>query len=97
MIIGVPKEIKFNESRVSLVPSGVDELVKMGHNVFIENNAGLGSGFTNEMYQNSGATILSSAKEVFLQSDMIIKVKEPQEEEFSLIKPNNFYLFSFCC
>ena len=83
MIIGVPKEIKLNESRVSLVPSGVDELVKMGHKVYVENNAGLGSGFTNEMYQNSGATILSTAKEVFAQSDMIIKVKEPQEKEFS--------------
>ena len=54
MIIGVPKEIKVNESRVSLVPSGVEELVKLGHKVFVENNAGKGSGFTNEMYQNCG-------------------------------------------
>ena len=95
MIIGVPKEIKLNESRVSLVPSGVDGLVKMGHNVFVENNAGLGSGFTNDMYQNAGATILSTAKEVFSQSDMIIKVKEPQEEEFSLIKPNQIIFTYF--
>ena len=95
MIIGVPKEIKLNESRVSLVPSGVDELVKMGHNVFVEDNAGLGSGFTNDMYQNAGATILSTAKEVFSQSDMIIKVKEPQEEEFSLIKPNQIIFTYF--
>ena len=65
MIIGIPKEIKLMKAE-SLVPSGVDELVKMGHNVFVENNAGLGSGFTNEMYQNSGATILLTAKEVFL-------------------------------
>jgi len=95
MIIGVPKEIKLNESRVSLVPSGVDELVKMGHNVLVEDNAGLGSGFTNDMYQNAGATILSTAKEVFSQSDMIIKVKEPQEEEFSLIKPNQIIFTYF--
>lgn len=95
MIIGVPKEIKLNESRVSLVPSGVDELVKMGHTVYVENNAGLGSGFSNEMYQASGATILTTPKEIFSQSEMIIKVKEPQEEEFSLIKPNQIIFTYF--
>ena len=73
MIIGVPKEIKLNESRVSLVPSGVDELVKMGHTVYVESNAGLGSGFSNEMYQASGANILSTPEEIFSQSEMIIR------------------------
>lgn len=95
MIIGIPKEIKVNESRVSLVPSGVEELVKLGHKVFIENNAGKGSGFTNEMYENCGGIVLNTASEVFEKSEMIIKVKEPQKQEYDLIKPNQIIFTYF--
>ena len=86
MIIGIPKEIKSNESRVSLVPSGAEELVALGHTVLVEKNAGLGSGFSDDIYRKSGAEIISSASEVFGRSDMIVKVKEPQKEEYSLIR-----------
>ena len=86
MIIGIPKEIKINESRVSLVPSGAEDLISSGHTVLIEKNAGLGSGFSDQMYIDSGSKIINSAKELFAQSDMIVKVKEPQPEEYPLIR-----------
>ena len=94
MIIGVPKEIKNNESRVSMLPFGVEDLVKSGHTVLIEKNAGIGSGFSNDIYKKSGAKIIESAKEVYSKSDLIIKVKEPQENEFDLIKENQM-LFTY--
>lgn len=86
MIIGVPKEIKNNEYRVGLTPSGVEVLVNDGNTVYIENNAGLESGFSNDEYVSAGAKILNSAKEVYSISDLIVKVKEPVESEFSLLK-----------
>lgn len=86
MIVGIPKEIKNNENRVAITPAGVDAFVKSGHEVVIENNAGLGSGFTNEVYVEAGAKILPTAKEVFSTSDMIIKVKEPLKEEYDYFK-----------
>ena len=79
MIIGIPKEIKANESRVSILPFGVEELVKSGHKVLIENNAGVGSGFSNKIYEKSGAIILDTPNQIFSDSDMIVKVKEPQK------------------
>ena len=94
MIIGVPKEIKNNESRVSVIPFGVESLTSSGHTVLIEKNAGLGSGFSNEMYENCGAQIISSASEVYAKSDMIVKVKEPQKKEYSLIKEGQI-IFTF--
>ena len=94
MIIGIPKEIKANESRVSILPFGVEELVKSGHKVLIENNAGIGSGFSNEIYEKSGAIILDSPNQIFSDSDMIVKVKEPQKSEFNLIKDNQI-IFTF--
>lgn len=81
MKIGVPKEIKNHEYRVGLIPAAVRELVAEGHELFIETNAGVGSGFPDESYKNVGATILSSAEEIFGESEMIVKVKEPQPEE----------------
>ena len=96
MIIGVPKEIKINESRVSLVPSGAEELVSFGHTVLIEKSAGIGSGFSDKMYIESGAHIINTAKEVFDRSEMILKVKEPQKEEYSLIRKDQI-IFTFCC
>ena len=86
MIIGVPKEIKANENRIALTPSGVDALKRAGHQVFIENNGGVGSGFSNEEYINAGAEILDTPAEIFAKADMIIKVKEPLPSEYGLFK-----------
>lgn len=86
MIIGVPKEIKNNENRVAITPAGVTAFVKAGHTVYIQNNAGAGSGITDEEYTQAGAQILATAKEVFDAADMIIKVKEPLAEEYDLFK-----------
>ena len=76
MIVGVPKEIKNNENRVSVTPAGVYTLVHGGHEVIVETNAGEGSGFTDAEYSDAGANIAGSAKEVFAKADMIVKVKE---------------------
>lgn len=81
MLVGVPKEIKKQESRVGLTPSGVRELVALGHEVVIETTAGVDIGLTDELYLQAGASVADSAKTVFETSDLIVKVKEPQEEE----------------
>lgn len=94
MIIGVIKEIKANEHRVALVPSGVDALVKNGHTVFIEKEAGIGSGISDEDFVNAGAQILNTAQEVVNKSDMIVKVKEPLSAEYDLFKENQI-LFTY--
>jgi len=86
MNIGVPKEIKNNEFRVAITPSGVREFVKHGHTVFIETNAGIGSAITDEDYRKVGATILSSADEVWATADLILKVKEPIAAEYSRMR-----------
>lgn len=86
MIIGVPKEIKANENRVALLPVGVQTLRLHGHAVLIETNAGVGSGFDDESYMKAGAEIASSAKKTYEQAEMIMKVKEPLEAEYSLIR-----------
>ena len=95
MIIGVPKEIKNNERRVSLIPFGVEELVKNGHKVIIETNAGLGSGFDDQSYVKYGAKIVDTPKEVFAQAELIVKVKEPQKSEYPLIKKNQIVFTYF--
>jgi alanine dehydrogenase len=74
MIIGVPKEIKNNENRVALTPAGTQELVKRGHTVYVQQSAGVGSGFSDEEYQKAGAQLLSEAAEVFNKAEMIMKV-----------------------
>lgn len=94
MIIGVPKEIKNNENRVALTPAGVLELVKNGHKVYVQTKAGEGSGFLDALYSEAGATILNSIEETYDIAEMIIKVKEPIEQEYSLIKPNQL-LFTY--
>lgn len=86
MIIGVPKEIKNNENRVALTPAGTQELVKRGHTVHIQTAAGAGSGFSDEQYAAAGANILPGAAEVFSIAEMIMKVKEPVEPEYKLIR-----------
>src|ERR1051325_5795287 len=82
MKIGVPKEIKTNENRIALVPAGAEQLVASGHSVLVELGAGLGSGFSDEMYTNVGAKIAPDAATVWRESDMIMKVKEPIEREW---------------
>ena len=86
MIVGVPKEIKNKENRVSLVIAGVRALRQNGHQVLVEENAGVGAGISNEDYEKAGAQIVPSAKEVFERSDMIVKVKEPLPEEYPLLR-----------
>ena len=95
MIIGVPKEIKNNEFRVSITPKGVNELIKNNHSVIIENNAGLNSSFSNESYLKAGAKIIQNRNEIFSNSDLILKVKEPIEEEYPLIKENQIVFTYF--
>lgn len=85
MRIGCPKEIKAQEGRVGLTPAGVDALVRAGHSVYMEKNAGIVSGFTDAEYTALGAKILDTAKEVYDVADMIIKVKEPLEPEYALL------------
>ena len=94
MIIGVPKEIKEEEYRVALLPSTAKILVEKGHQVFVEKNAGAGSGIKNGDYQNAGAEILNNAEEVFRRAELIVKVKEPQEEENSLLREGQI-IFTF--
>lgn len=86
MIIGVPKEIKNNENRVAVTPAGVKELVKHGHTVYVQHTAGEGSGFSDEDYVNAGATVLPTIEETYSVAEMIIKVKEPIEPEYKLVK-----------
>lgn len=86
MIIGIPKEIKNNENRVGMTPSGVKELVRHGHTVYVQHTAGEGSGFTDEQYIKAGATILPSIEETYAAAEMIVKVKEPIEPEYKLVR-----------
>lgn len=97
MKIGVPKEIKNNENRVGMTPAGVYELIKRNHTVYIQTDAGFGSGFFDEDYKEVGATILNSIEDVYADSDMIVKVKEPIQEEYELIKSDQvvFTYFHF--
>ncbi|UMZ74824.1 alanine dehydrogenase [Natranaerofaba carboxydovora] len=94
MKIGVPKEIKPDENRVGLIPSGVTALKDAGHDVFVEAKAGVGSGFKDEDYVRVGAKIQNSAKEVYETADMIIKVKEPLPSEFKYFKEDQI-LFTY--
>jgi len=95
MKIGVPKEIKNNENRVSLTPGGAHTLVQQGHTVYVETQAGINSGFSDEAYKKAGAQLLPAAKEVFATADMIIKVKEPIPVEYNLIRPNQLVFTYF--
>ncbi len=86
MIIGIPKEIKNSENRVALIPAGAAELVKRGHEVYVQASAGAGSGFLDDDYTAAGAKILASIEDVYGIAEMIIKVKEPIEQEYRLVK-----------
>ncbi len=95
MIIGVPKEIKNNENRVSLTPAGTYELSKRNHTVYVQSTAGIGSGFSDEEYVEAGAKILPDIASVYEAAEMIIKVKEPIQEEYDLIKPDQLVFTYF--
>ncbi len=99
MIIGVPKEIKDNENRVGMTPSGVNSLTRKGHTVFVQHTAGDGSGFRDADYEAAGATILPSIGDVYAAADMIVKVKEPIAPEYSLVRSGQvlFTYFHFAC
>src|SRR5215208_34484 len=95
MIIGVPKEIKNNENRVALTPAGTQELVKRGHTVHVQSTAGVGSGFSDDEYMQAGAKIIKDAAEIFGIAEMIVKVKEPIEQEYKLIKKDQLIFTYF--
>jgi alanine dehydrogenase len=86
MIIGVPKEIKEQEQRVALLPSAAEQLIRRGHSVLVQKNAGLGSGYPDQDYIKAGAQIVDTAEEVFGRADMVVKVKEPLKAEFPLLR-----------
>ena len=95
MIVGVVKEIKKDENRVSLVPVGAEILTQRGHQVLVEKDAGLNSGFPDSEYAESGAKTGLTAEEVFAKADMILKVKEPLESEWTLIRPGQIVFTYF--
>ena len=94
MIIGVPKEIKEQEQRVALLPSGANQLTRLGHLVLVEKAAGIGSGYPDQEYARAGAEIVQQAKDVFARADMIVKVKEPLAAEFPLLRRSQI-LFTY--
>ena len=99
MRIGIPKEMKNNENRVGMTPAGVAELTKHGHTVYVQHTAGENSGFSDKEYEKVGAEILPDIKDVYAQSEMIVKVKEPIEPEYDLIRKGQlvFTYFHFAC
>lgn len=94
MKVGIPKEIKNNENRVGMTPAGVAELVTHGHEVFVQHTAGEASGFADEDYSAAGASILATIEDVYAIADMIVKVKEPVEPEYTLVRPGQL-LFTY--
>jgi alanine dehydrogenase len=86
MIVGVPKEIKVHESRVAITPEGVSEFIHAGHSVLIQDGAGVGSAITNEDFKQAGATIVATADDVWQKADLVLKVKEPIEPEYSKMR-----------
>ncbi|MCD6038750.1 MAG: ald [Gammaproteobacteria bacterium] len=94
MLIGVPKEIKNKEFRVGLVPASVRELITHGHQVLVQRDAGKAIGFFNEAYEQAGARVIDTPAEIFAKADMIVKVKEPQQEECRLLREDQI-LFAY--
>jgi alanine dehydrogenase len=88
MIVGIPKEIKISENRVGMTEAGVRQLVKEGHTLIVEKDAGVGSGISNQDYEKAGAKIIDTKAEVYAKADMIVKVKEPLPDEFNLLREN---------
>jgi alanine dehydrogenase len=94
MRLGVPKEVKAGENRVAMTPAGVAELISQGHQVFISRDAGVGAGFSDQSYQTAGADVVAGIDAVYDAAELIIKVKEPQPEEYGLLKPRHI-LFTY--
>ena len=94
MIVGLPKEIKDNEYRVGLTPAGVRALKDAGHEIFVEKNAGEGSGFPDDLYQRAGGQIVGSADDVWAKADMVVKVKEPIAPEYPRMREGQL-LFTY--
>ena len=94
MKIGVPREVKVQEYRVALTPAGVHALVQRGHQVFVEQGAGQGSGIPDDAYAREGATLVPRAEDVFAEAEMILKVKEPQPQEYPLLREGQI-LFTY--
>ena len=94
MIIGIPKEIKAQENRVSVLPAGVMNFIDMGHKIYVEKNAGIGSGFADEEYIQAGAEIIDNPKDIYAAADMIYKVKEPLEPEYNYLREGQI-LFTY--
>ncbi|MEM8884089.1 MAG: alanine dehydrogenase [Planctomycetota bacterium] len=95
MRVGVPAEIKDNENRIAMVPGGAAQLVKAGHEVVIQTDAGLGSGFSNEDYTAAGASLQDDPADIFASCDMIVKVKEPQPNEVAMIRKDQLVFTYF--
>ncbi|MGE5850778.1 MAG: alanine dehydrogenase [Candidatus Methylomirabilota bacterium] len=94
MIVGVPKEIKDNENRVAAIPAGVQALVARGHKVLVQRGAGAGSGISDQAFEAAGAKIVATARQVFKDAELILKVKEPLPPEYDLLRPNQV-LFTY--
>jgi len=94
MIIGVPREIKDNENRTAAIPAGVQALVSRGHKVLVQKWAGFGSGISDQAYEGAGAKIVGSARRLFKDAEMILKVKEPLPPEYDLLRPDQM-LFTY--
>ena len=95
MIVGVPREVKLDEYRVAMLPVGVEELVRRGHQVLIEKGAGAGSGLADEEYQEQGCELIDGPAEIFARADMIVKVKEPQPAEWEMMRPGQIVFTYF--
>lgn len=97
MIIGLPKEVKRDEYRVAMLPVGIEELTRAGHKVLVQRTAGVGSGLPDSDYEAAGAVMVDTAAEVWGQADLVVKVKEPQKQELSLLRPGQtlFTYFHF--
>jgi len=94
MIVGVPKELKDHEYRVAMLPSAAYQLIKRGHPVVVERNAGVGAGYPDAEYEHAGAKLVGSHAAVFEQADLIVKVKEPLPAEFPLLRKGQL-LFTY--
>src|SRR3712207_4977447 len=94
MRVGVPSEVKDNEYRVAITPAGVRELVVLGHTVLIQHDAGRGSSITDSEFERAGAKIVPDAESVFSEAEMVLKVKEPIEQEFGLLR-KDLILFTY--
>src|SRR5262249_47758512 len=95
MIVGVPKEIKADEYRVAMIPVGVEELTRRGHEVLIQAGAGQGSGISDDQYAEHGAAIVPDAANIWWRADLIVKVKEPLPEEWPLLRPGQIVFTYF--